>query len=176
MLEKILLSDNVIESINNNLDKLINLFPEIKDMIGFDHKNKHHYLDVWEHTLKALSYSNKNFIVRLTLLLHDIGKPYSYQEDGDIRHFKNHNIISKKIARKRLTIYDYDKSFVDTICYLILNHDIEITKEDLKNDYKLQLLRFQVQICDIKAHKLLENDKRLVYIDSTKKLMKEYKI
>ena len=55
-----------------------------------------------------------------------------------------------------------------------MNHDIEISKEDLIDDYKLQLLRFQVQICDIKAHKLLENDKRLVYIDSTKKLMKEY--
>ena len=176
MLEKILLSDNVIESINNNLDKLINLFPEIKDMIGFDHKNKHHYLDVWEHTLKALSFSNKNFIVRLTLLLHDIGKPYSYQEDGDIRHFKNHNIVSEKIARKRLIELDYDKNFVDKICYLILNHDIEISKEDLIDDYKLQLLRFQVQICDIKAHKLLVNDKRLIYINDTKKLIKEYKI
>ncbi len=174
MLEDILLSDNLIEDINSNIDVLIKMFPEIDDMIGFEHKNKHHYLDVWEHTLKALSFSNKNFIVRLTLLLHDIGKPYSYQEDGDIRHFKNHNIVSEKIARKRLIILGYDKCFVDKICYLILNHDIEISKEDLMDDYKLQLLRFQVQICDIKAHKLLENDKRLVYIDSTKKLMKEY--
>lgn len=175
MLEKILLSDNVIESINNNLDKLINLFPEIKDMIGFDHKNKHHYLDVWEHTLKALSYSNKNFIVRLTLLLHDIGKPYSYQEDGDIRHFKNHNIISEKIARKRLNELGYEKSFVDKICYLVLNHDIEITKEELKNDYELQLLRFEVQICDIKAHRIVENDKKLTYMEDIKKLIKDYK-
>ena len=44
------------------------------------------------------------------------------------------------------------------------------------DDYKLQLLRLQVQICDIKAHKLLVNDKRLIYINDTKKLIKEYKI
>lgn len=48
----------------------------------------------------------------LTLLLHDIGKPHSYQEDGKFRHFKNHNIESEKIARKRLTELGYDKCFV----------------------------------------------------------------
>lgn len=90
------MSDNLIENINSNIDVLIKMFPDINDMIGFEHKNKHHYLDVWKHTLKALSFSNKNFIVRLTLLLHDIGKPHSYQEDGDVRHFKNHNIVIEK--------------------------------------------------------------------------------
>lgn len=175
MLEKILLSNNVVKNISENLDELTLLIPEIKDMIGFDHKSKYHYLDVWEHTLKALSYSSKNFTVRLTLLLHDIGKPHSYQEDGEFRHFKNHNIESEKIARKRLTELGYDKSFVDKICYLVLNHDIEITKDDLKKDYKLQMLRFEVQICDIKAHRLVENDKKLTYMKNTKKLIKEYK-
>ena len=175
MLEEILLKDNVVKSINDNLDKLIILIPEIKDMIGFEHKSKHHYLDVWEHTLKALSYSSNNFVVRLTLLFHDIGKPHSYQEDGKFRHFKNHNILSEKIAKKRLTELDYDKCILDKICYLVLNHDIEITKEELKNDYELQLLRFEVQICDIKAHRIVENDKKLTYEEDIKKLIKEYK-
>ena len=28
--------------------------------------------------------------IRLALLLHDIGKPFSYQDDESGRHFKNH--------------------------------------------------------------------------------------
>lgn len=176
MLEDILLNDDIVSSINNNLDKLLLLIPEIKDMIGFEHKSKYHYLDVWEHTLKALSYSNNNFIVRLTLLLHDIGKPHSYQEDGIYRHFKNHNIESEKITRNVLNRLNYEESFINKICYLVLNHDIEITEYDLNNDYKLQLLRYEVQVCDIKAHRIVENDKKLIYMENMKKLIKEYEV
>ena len=68
-LEEILLSDNIIESINNNIDYLLKIIPEIKDMIGFDHKHPHHHLDVWNHTLLALSLSPKDFDIRLSLLL-----------------------------------------------------------------------------------------------------------
>ena len=54
-------------------------------MIGFEHKNKYHNLDVWEHTLKAFSISDNDIDVRLTLILRHIGKPHSYQEDGEVR-------------------------------------------------------------------------------------------
>ena len=84
----ILMADNIVESINENLDYLLQIIPEIKYMIGFDHKHPHHHLDVWKHTLLALSNSQQIFDVRLTLLLHDIGKPFSYQTDGEIRHYK----------------------------------------------------------------------------------------
>ena len=73
-----MLSDNVVECINNNLDYLLVLVPEIQYMIGFEHKHPHHHLDVWNHTLLALSLSQNDFDIRLCLLLHDIGKPFSY--------------------------------------------------------------------------------------------------
>lgn len=92
-LYNILMKDDVVKSINDNLDDLLSLIPELKDMLGFEHKHPHHHLDVWNHTLHALSLSEKDFIIRLVLLLHDIGKPYSYQE-GEVRHFKKHLTIS----------------------------------------------------------------------------------
>ena len=77
-LEEILLSEDIVSSINNNLDYLLNVIPEIKYMIGFEHKHPHHHLDVWNHTLLALSLSERDIDIRLTLLLHDIGNPFSY--------------------------------------------------------------------------------------------------
>ncbi len=62
-LEEILLSDDVVEEIRNNMDFLTNLIPEIIPMIGFEHRNPHHHLDVWEHTLLALSLSEKNYMI-----------------------------------------------------------------------------------------------------------------
>lgn len=93
------MDSNVKESIVSNLDHLIELIPEIKYMIGFDHKHPHHHLDVWEHTLYALSLSVKDFDLRLSLLLHDVGKPFSFSEENGIRHFHNHPYVSTEMAK-----------------------------------------------------------------------------
>lgn len=173
MLEDILLSDNVVESINNNLDYLTLLIPEIKYMIGFEHKNKYHNLDVWEHTLKAISISNKDIDVRLTLLLHDIGKPHSYQEDGEFRHYKNHNVVSSNMSKIILKRLGYDNEYIEKICYLILMHDIMITEDDIKNNYELEYIRYQIQLADGLAHNQKNIDKRIKVLEKTKKLFKK---
>ena len=84
LLQNILTSNNVIESTNNNIYILLGIIPELKDMMGFQHNHPHHHLDVWNHTLLALSLSEPIFDIRLCLLLHDIGKPHSYQIDNNI--------------------------------------------------------------------------------------------
>ena len=71
-LKAILLSDDVVKSIKENLKYLEEIIPEIKCMYGFEQHHPHHHLDVWNHTLLALSLSKKDFDVRLCLLLHDI--------------------------------------------------------------------------------------------------------
>ena len=46
------------------------------------------------------------FDIRLCLLLHDIGKPFSYQGE-EVRHFRNHAAVSanmSKIILKRLDL------------------------------------------------------------------------
>ena len=60
-LEKILMEDDVVSSIRNNFEELVSLIPEVKDMIGFEHKHPQHHLDVFEHTLLALSMAVKDF-------------------------------------------------------------------------------------------------------------------
>ena len=108
VIQNILLSEDVVKSINNNIDILLEIIPEIKDMIGFQHNHPHHHLDVWNHTLLALSLSEPIFDIRLCLLLHDIGKPHSYQ-DGEIRHFKGHSLKSSIISKDILTRFGYDE-------------------------------------------------------------------
>ena len=45
-LEDILMSDDIMGSINDNLDDLLTLIPELKYSIDFEHKNPNHHLDV----------------------------------------------------------------------------------------------------------------------------------
>ena len=136
-LKDILLYDDVVLSINSNIDLLFSLIPELKYMVGFDQKHPHHHLDVWQHTLLALSFSLNDFDIRLSLLLHDIGKPFSYQ-DEEVRHFRNHAVVSKMMSYDILKRLDFDDDFIDKICYLIEKHDSIITDKDVKKDFELE--------------------------------------
>ena len=172
-LESILLSDDVVTSIKENMSYLLNIIPEIRYMIGFDHKHPHHHLDVWEHTLLALSLSKKDYDIRLSLLLHDIGKPFSYQE-GDVRHFKNHASVSAHLAENILHRLRYDNDYIDYICYLIKYHDTPISKEQIKSNCNLCLKLYEIQRCDALAHNPNKLEKRKKYLAETeKKLIKK---
>lgn len=173
-LEKILLSDNIVKSINDNINYLLTIIPEIKDMINFPHNHPHHHLDVWNHTLLALSLSKKDFDIRVVLLLHDIGKPHSYQ-DGEVRHFKGHPKVSSYISRNVLERLGYEKDYIEEMCYLIENHDNPITRYDLLNNFKLTTKRYLIQYCDALAHNPKKLEKRKEYLKNTLEIIKEYK-
>ena len=46
-INEILLSGNILE----NMDFLLSVIPELKFMVGFNHKHPHHHLDVWNLSL-----------------------------------------------------------------------------------------------------------------------------
>ena len=170
-LQEILLSENIVESINNNIDYLLLIIPEIKNCIGFEQNHPHHHIDVWNHTLLALSLSEKDFDIRLCLLLHDIGKPFSYQ-DEEVRHFRNHAKVSAEISRNILNRLEYDKKYIEYICYLIENHDTKIEDNQINEDYELSLKLYKIQRCDALAHHPDKLDKRKDYLNQMgKKLL-----
>ena len=170
-LQEILLTDDIVKSINDNMDDLLLIIPEIKNMIGFEHNHPHHHLDVWNHTLLALSLSEKDFDIRLCLLLHDIGKPFSYQ-DEDVRHFRNHAKVSAEMSKEILHRLGYDEEYTNYICYLIENHDTKIEDEQIKNNYDLCLKLFKIQRCDALAHHPDKLEKKEKYINETYKKLK----
>ena len=174
ILQSILMCDNVVGNLRSNLQNLTLIIPEISDMIGFEHKHPHHHLDVWEHTLCALNYSPKNFDIRLILLLHDIGKPHSFQ-DNEVRHFKGHPEASAEIANKALERLNYNEKYINYICKIIARHDMPLTKQEIISDRTLSKVIFTVQKCDAFAHNPATNKKRLEYIENTTKIFNETK-
>lgn len=172
-IQELLTSEEVIDNIKNNLDELLKIIPELKDMIGFDHKHPHHHLDVFEHTLLALSKSENDFEIRLVLLLHDIGKPHCYI-DAEVRNFKGHPKVSKEISLNILKRLNYTDRFIEEVCYLIEKHDDIITSDEIKNNYNLAYKRYLIQECDALAHHPEKLEKRIKYLEKTKTKFKEY--
>lgn len=176
-LQEILQADDVVTSINDNLDYLEEIIPEIKSMMGFEQHHPHHHLDVWNHTLLALSLSKKDFDVRLSLLLHDIGKPFSYQ-DKEVRHFKGHAKKSYEMSKKILTRLNYDRKYVVYISYLVKNHDKKIPDQLIKENYIISSKLYEIQRCDALAHHPDSLEKRKKYLNETKKRLslKQYSV
>ena len=157
-LKEILLSNEVVKTIGSNLNFIKKEIPEIEYMIGYNQKHPHHHLDLWNHTLYALSISPKDYEIRLALLLHDIGKPFSYQEIDNIRHYKNHAIKSYEISKKILDRLDLDVYSKENILYLIKEHDTPLHKND---NYK----KYIIQFCDALAHNPDKLEKRIDYLE-----------
>lgn len=159
----ILMKDNVIESIYNDLGVLLEMIPEIHDLIGFPHNHPHHHLDIWHHTLLALSFAPMEFDVRLVLLLHDIGKPISYQ-DEEVRHFYGHAQVSADMANKILKRLNFERGTRKEICYLIKQHDTPITIRKIKKEEEMCKKKYKIQFCDALAHNPDFLDKRIEYL------------
>ncbi|MGN0606508.1 MAG: CCA tRNA nucleotidyltransferase [Oscillospiraceae bacterium] len=144
--QKMLLKNISAERIQSELDKLVcgvNVYnilmkysdiigvfiPEILASVGFDQKSKYHKYTVWEHIAVAVSKSCNDRIVRLALLLHDIGKPFSCQEEGECRHFKGHAAVSADMAEKILKRLKYDNFTIKRVKTLIMHHSDKFESE-----------------------------------------------
>lgn len=159
-LKKILLSNNIKESENIIFD----IIPELIYEKGFDQKSVWHSYDVWNHTLVAVENCDNNFDDRLVLLLHDIGKPFSYQDDADTRHFKGHAQKSALMAKPILERLGYEKEKLSEMILLIHDHSTKIIKKDINKEninYYKRLLK--IQMCDGMAYE--EKHAKMIYKD-----------
>ena len=168
-----LLNEN---KLRENEDLIVSYIPEIRFMIGFEHNHPHHNLDVWNHTLKVLDgVQDEDLELKMAALLHDIGKPFSYQ-DEEVRHFHGHPEVSKNISEKILKRLNYDEKFINDVCYLIKTHDIIIDVNNLDNSYSMIMKRLKLQYADAMAHNPKYVDKRIQLLDNIKKQLIEKNI
>lgn len=99
------------------------IIPELEPMFGFQQNNHFHIYDVWEHTVVAVNAAPTDMIVRMALLLHDIGKPFSYTTDASgCGHFYGHADISADFAEDILKELRFDNETSKDIIALIRNH------------------------------------------------------
>ena len=130
---------------------------------------------MWEHTIVALRKSKADLEIRLALLLHDIGKPHSYQEGEDgVRHFKGHPQKSAEMTQEILTRLGYTEKEIEDICYLVAHHDdvIDVNQVNLSNKKLIKKLLY-IQYCDAYAHAPEHIEKRIKKLDEIKLQIEE---
>ena len=104
--------------------------PELADLIGCQQNHPGHNLDVFSHTEKVIEHLPLDFTLRMTALLHDIGKPQKkvLGEDG-FDHFWGHEEVSASMAKDILARLNIDEKQAEVIVALIRLHDTPIAKD-----------------------------------------------
>lgn len=155
------------------------IIPELNACIGFNQNNPYHIFDVYDHMMYALdNYSGSDIIVRLSLFLHDIGKPKCYSEDERGGHFYGHGSVCAEEANKILKYLKFDNDTITKVTQLIKYHDstivpsAKVVKRWLTKMSKDQLSRLlDIRKCDILAHSGLNQHNRIAECEQIKDIL-----
>lgn len=124
-LVKCLCGGHVRQVLRQFVTPLCTVIPELAPAVGFDQKNPHHIYTVYDHIAAAVEACPPKRVLRLTMLLHDIAKPYVVTEDEmGVRHFRGHQEMGAQMAREILTRLTCDKKTTEKVCQLIRYHDL----------------------------------------------------
>ena len=108
-------------------DLVLPELPAMKLEIDEHHQHK----DVFHHSLVVLDQAidledpgqSPDLVLRLSALLHDIGKPGTRRfESGGGVSFHHHEVVGAKMVRKRLRALRYSKEIVEDVAQLVYLH------------------------------------------------------
>ncbi len=98
---------------------------------GFEQHNPFNCYDVFEHIVRSTELIEAELVLRLTMLLHDIGKPFVWRECFEGNDcFPEHELPSAEIAAEFLDRLHYDRKTSKEVIKLILAHNDHLLPED----------------------------------------------
>lgn len=176
---KLICGKGALDILLDYSDVIASVIPEIRPCIGFEQNSKYHCYNVYDHIAHSVSnYNGDDIVVKLALLLHDIGKPQCYSEDENGGHFYGHQKASCDIADWVMHALRFDKRTHRDVTQLVFYHDDRIAptpksvKRWLNRLGEKQLHRLlRVKLADMLAHTEGTQIERVVECFSVRKIL-----
>lgn len=149
------------------------ILPEFDAMMETEQETKHHMYSVGEHTIKAMENIRADKVLRLTMLLHDIGKPVmkTFDEKG-AAHFKMHDVKSAEMTKMILRRLKFDNDTLNKVHKLVQYHDYRIPATTKSVRKAMNLIGtdlfpayLEVQRADTLAQSLYMREEKLANLD-----------
>jgi len=124
---KLLEGRNAGDILRQYPDVLCEFWPELGPLLTLGQNNPWHCWGGWEHTARAVDAAPADMVLRLTMLLHDIGKPGCKTTDEcGIDHFYGHPAAGAELANEMLRALKFDNATRKRVVALVERHDVQI--------------------------------------------------
>lgn len=149
------------------------VLPEFDAEMEAIQNNAHHRITVGEHTIRTMCACEPDRILRLTMLLHDSGKPVCQTiDEKGVYHYHGHAAPGAVIAQDVCERLKYDKATERIVVHLIRNHSLypELTEEGIRRAIVLLgedlfPLFLKVKRADISGQSIEVQEKKFLYMD-----------
>lgn len=157
--------------------------PEFDRLMVTEQETPHHMYSVGEHTIHAMEQVRADKVLRLTMLLHDMGKPAlkTFDENGRA-HFKKHAIESEKIAGTVLKRLKFDNDTLHKVTRLVCYHDYRMsaTAENVRRAMNIigaDIFPYYMEVrrADVLAQSTYKRREKLANLDGVEALYREIK-
>ena len=112
------------------------ILPELTLGRGMQQRSDFHSHDVLEHSLRCVLYAPAK--VRVSALLHDVGKPESKLQTG---RFAGHEVTGSELAEKILARFKVSKRLTARVCDLVRWHMYDLSGQASENKIKKFIVR-----------------------------------
>lgn len=176
-LKRLLCGDNVKNVLIEYREVFAEIIPELREMFDYEQNSHYHNSTLYVHTARAVEAAPKTAVMRLAMLLHDIGKPFCRTtDDNGEGHYYGHAGKSAEIAERVLRELKCDNALRMNVCEIIKYHDIPV--ELSERIIRKRLARYGAELFReiMEAHIADDSAKREFCLERTEKERKSIEI
>ena len=180
-LKKLLCGTGAEKILTDYRDVMAVIIPQLRPCFDLAQNNPHHCYDVYTHICKSVGNIHPDWVLRLAMLLHDIGKPLVKKTDENgIDHFKTHQFRSAELAQRITADLKLDNKSRRRIYDLVYEHDdrIAATKKSVrrflsKYDEDFFADYMKVRRADTLAQSMYLREEKLKELDELEAIAKQ---
>ena len=154
------------------------VLPEFDQLMTTGQETPHHMYSVGEHTLHAMKNIRADKILRLAMLLHDMGKPaLKTVDEAGVAHFKKHALESERIAENVLRRLKFDNDTIRKVTRLVRCHDLRMpaTAKSVRramNQIGEELFPYYMEVrrADVLAQSMYQREEKIENLDHIEEL------
>ena len=157
------------------------ILPEFDACMKMPQNHPHHCCCVGEHLLLALQSIEADKVLRLSALLHDIGKPTTHiRDEQGVDHFHGHGDVGAEMAGCILRRLKFDNDTINKVKCLVRFHDLRpaltprsVRRMAHKVGGAMMPLLFEVQRADILAQSGCRREEKLHSLEMVGRIYEE---
>ncbi len=152
-LKQLLMGSNAVKVLLEFSDVICSIIPEFEACVGYEQHSKYHCYTLYEHIVRTVAAAEPVVELKLAMLFHDIGKPYtrSVGNDGEW-HYYGHAKKSADMAEQILRRFKSDNKTCSMVYEIIKYHDMQL--EDSRRFLRRRLSKHGSELFEliVKAH------------------------